>query len=295
MFTATGKYIDFFDQFFESAEKYFLKGRPRTYFLFTDSDRSFPSKIRIIKVPKLGFPGDTIQRYHRYVSIEKLLRKDKIDAVYHIDVDMRFVGFVGDDILPDKKHPLIAVRHPDVNRSNYMRFAETNPDSEAFIDPGEGFDGYFVGGVQGGGINSYLNASKIMAKKIDMDKKKLITAKYHDQSHWNRYIRTHRSKFKFMSKNYCYTDLEAKFCFCLPLLKFINKNFFYDDNYYRKNRDSGIKIINLFKNHYAYKNEKLGFFRKLHYKIEFWTSLIALKISPSLYYSLRSLKSSVKK
>ena len=282
LFTVTGKYFDFFDQFFRSVENNFLKRHSKTYFLFTDLDpHHFPSNINVIKISPLGFPGDTLQRYHRYVSIEKMIKKAKVDVVYHLDVDLNVVN-VGKGILPEKKRPLVAVKGPDVNKENFMDFEETNPDSTAFADVKGGFDSYVTGAVQGGLTNQYLKACKEMVKNIDLDEGNGIVAKYHDQSHWNKYFRNHKSKFKLLSENYCCSERDLKFCFGIFLFKNVFRNYFFDEEYYAKRRSSSnVKIVTVFKNHHFYKIRDLTMLKKIYFKIEFQLSLFTLFLSPS--------------
>ena len=280
LFTVTGDYTDFFDQFFESIQKYFLPECSKTYFLFTDlKPRIFPSEINIIKIENLGFPNDTLMRYRRYASAEKLIKKKKIDALYHLDVDMHILNQVGPEILPQKNRPLIATTHPDVNRNNFKENVETNPSSTAFIDAKEKFATYVAGGFQGGLTNAYLKACKTMAKTIDSDMERGITAKHHDQNHWNKYFRTHRSKFRLLSEKYCYKESGMLFYLYPYLFKNLFRNYLFDKEFIEKTRNSSdIKIFNLFKNHYFYKNKELGNTKKIYYKLEFLMTLILLKL-----------------
>ena len=291
LFTATGKYFDFFDQFFRSIETNFLKGYSKTYFLFTDLDpHQFPSNIKVIKISFLGFPGDTLQRYHRYVSIERMIKKNKIDVVYHLDVDLNAVN-VGAGILPEKKRPLIAVNASEVNKENFMDYEETNSDSTAFADVKGRFESYVTGAVQGGFTNQYLKACKEMVKNIDLDEEKGIVAKYHDQSHWNKYFRKHKSKFKLLGQNYCWSEKDLKFCFRISLIKKVFKNYFFDEKYYAKKRNSSnVKIATVFKNHYFYKIGELNMLKKIYFKVEFQISLFTLFLSPSIYDFLKKTK-----
>jgi len=47
---ATGKYIRYIEALFKSAEKYFLPGHPRTFFVFTDRLDEAPQGPNIVAV-----------------------------------------------------------------------------------------------------------------------------------------------------------------------------------------------------------------------------------------------------
>ena len=71
LYIGTGRYTIFWDEFFKSCEKNFLRNCEKHYFFFTDS-KEFKSndKITIIEQDNLGWPLITALRY-------KILNKAK--------------------------------------------------------------------------------------------------------------------------------------------------------------------------------------------------------------------------
>ena len=209
---ATGKYINFFDQVYKSYEKYFLPNYSKKYFLLTDcTDRKFDKNIKIYKIKKLGWPGDTLYRYHRFMTIKNDIEANSINVLYYTDVDMKVVSEVGDEILPKIGKPLVAVAHPGFFYKNKMGTPENRKESTAYIDPSEDRPHYICGGIQGGLTKDYLNASQTIKQQIDDDNKNNIIAIWNDESHWNRYMVSNLNKFKFLPANYCHPERTRRF------------------------------------------------------------------------------------
>ncbi|MFR6034556.1 MAG: hypothetical protein ACLUKN_16135 [Bacilli bacterium] len=62
LYIATGRYLTFWKDFFESSERYFLRGIHKSYFVFTDSSpsdvaHSCSSKVNVFHLDKYGILG----------------------------------------------------------------------------------------------------------------------------------------------------------------------------------------------------------------------------------------------
>ena len=79
---------------------------------------------------------------------------------------------------------------------------ERRRESTAWIAPEEGAR-YYCGAFQGGRTERYLEAVGVMAAQIDTDTAKGITAVWHDESHWNRYLIDHPPTLE-LSPSYCW-------------------------------------------------------------------------------------------
>jgi len=193
---ATGKYIQFVDPLIASAEKHFCKNHHVTYFVFTDSPQTPEENIVYLFQKKLGWPFDTMMRYHVYLRHKNLLETQ--DYLFACDADMLFVDEVGDEILSDH----VATLHPGFvgKWGSY----ETNPSSKAYIRKGEG-DYYFAGGFYGGRTKEVLNIAKVNSDNINDDLSRGIIAVWHDESHWNRYCIDHKPTV-ILSPSYCYPE-----------------------------------------------------------------------------------------
>ena len=77
LYICTGKYNQFFNGFYESCEKYFLKGIASVeYFVFTDDmNLCSVSKVHLIKRDCQGFPLDSLLRFEMFLQIKEQLEK----------------------------------------------------------------------------------------------------------------------------------------------------------------------------------------------------------------------------
>jgi histo-blood group ABO system transferase len=193
---ATGKYIQFIKPLVVSAGKHFCKGHRVTYFVFTDSKMPPTENIVWISQVKLGWPYDTMMRFHAYAAQHELLETQ--DYLFCCDADMLFVDEVGSEILGER----VATQHPGFvsMRGSY----ETNPLSKACIKDDEG-EYYFAGGFYGGTAKEVIFLARTNADAIDDDLKHGIIAVWHDESHLNRYFIDHKPT-KILSPSYCYPE-----------------------------------------------------------------------------------------
>lgn len=214
---ATGRYIRFAEQLYQSINRFFLPGHEKTAFLFTDSNEFTTSHIPLHKViqPRRGFPIDTLLRYNYFLSqIEEL---ESYDALFYTDIDMRVVAPIGDEILPENPSQVIAVAHPGYFGKS-LGTPETRPSSTACISPTEPRPYYWAGGFNGGGTKGFLEMAKVIAGNVATDAGNSLVAIWHDESHLNRYLTTiwnTTRHVKTLTPSYCYaegTDLpfEAK-------------------------------------------------------------------------------------
>ncbi len=193
---ATGRYIQFVPPLLESADRCFLKNHKVTYFVFTDQEPVFHPHAIYSFQERLGWPFDTMHRYHVYYKHRELF--DEQDYLFAIDADMLFVDAVGDEILGER----VATLHPGFvgQRGSY----ETHPYSCAYIGPEEG-SRYFAGGFYGGTREAFLHVLKTNISKIDQDASRGVIAVWHDESHWNRYCIDYPPTV-VLSPSYCYPE-----------------------------------------------------------------------------------------
>lgn len=166
--------------------------------IFTDNPQPLQTSGRVFVTEKLGYPKQTLMRYHTILSKEHIL--NQYDQLFYIDADMEFVKRVElDDIASDG---LTATLHPGFFEENTCGTPECRPESTAYC---ENNALYFCGGFQGGNAKAYLNAAKTMAANISLDLEHGITAVWHDESHWNRYL-TDNPPAKILTPSFCYPE-----------------------------------------------------------------------------------------
>jgi histo-blood group ABO system transferase len=192
---ATNKYIKFLQPLIESADKHFLFNRDVTYFIFTNLDIELVSnrKIELIKIEHREWPWMTLGRYQIFKENSELL--SNMDYLYYCDADMRFVDFVGDEIISEK----VATQHPGY--FGRRGTPETRKESLAYISNNEEMQ-YFAGGFNGGSSKEFLKMSEVISENINKDYSNGIIAIWHDESHMNRYFIDNKPT-KILDPSYC--------------------------------------------------------------------------------------------
>lgn len=180
----TGKYSIFFEKFFQSCEKHFLKKYKKKYFVFTDNNLFENESIVKVGQPKLGWPNDSMMRFKMFNKVLNQLPSD--EYVFFFNINMLFVNDVNEEVFPSKEnHFLMGVIHPGYNNTDPLNFPyERNPKSNFFI-PYEKGQKYFQGCFNGGRVKEFWEMSMILEKKIDEDMENKIVPIWHDESALN--------------------------------------------------------------------------------------------------------------
>lgn len=207
LYICTGKYDVFWREFFESYEENFLPNSLIEYFVFTDAEELYGEKqcnrIHKIYQQQLGWPNATLMRYHMFESIANQL--EIFDYIFFMNANCKCVSKIEEkDFLPVEKDILV-VQHPGEYNKKPDRFSyDRNSKSTAYIPKGTG-QYYICGGINGGKAEAYLQLIKELKKNIDIDNNNQVIAKWHDESHINRYIIDH-DNWIMLSPSYCYAE-----------------------------------------------------------------------------------------
>ena len=217
LYICTGKYNQFFEGFYESAMKYFMTSHDKTFFVWTDEDHiadGLPN-VRVFHKECAGFPADSLFRFEIYLQAEEELKN--YDYIYFIQANAKFLQPVGDEILPDESGLSMGIWGGANQRRPACLFPyERNKKSLAYVAPyGKNYI-YYMGGINGGTVEAYLEMARTLAANIRDDYNRGIIAKVHDQSHINAYMRTHAGKI--IPPEYCWpeesaSDFEPKMIF----------------------------------------------------------------------------------
>jgi len=209
LYICTGKYCIFWKKFYENAEKFLFTelNHKKHYFVFTDAKHiAYESQSNVTKIfqEKLCWPYATLYRFKMFLNVIYFL--EKMDYLYFFNSNMKFVDFVGNDILPTELRPLVFAIHPGFFDKNINDFTyERNPKSLAYIPLNEGI-GYYGGGLNGGRTDRYLLMVKVLNLQIEQDERNNIIAVWHDESYLNRYAYEHDSEILKLSPAYLYPD-----------------------------------------------------------------------------------------
>lgn len=208
LYVCTGKYDVFWEEFYSTSEQYFLPNLEKHYFVFTDAEKIFgeENNIQIHRVHQenLGWPNNTMKRFHIFLSQEKALLS--MDYLVFFNANMKFLTSISEEeFLPTWSEKYIAVQHPGFYDKPRRKFSyENRLSSQAYIPPNEGSI-YVQWALQWGVTTWFLDACLTMTDAIDIDTKNGIVAQWHDESHWNRFL-VWRTDIKILSPSYAYPE-----------------------------------------------------------------------------------------
>jgi histo-blood group ABO system transferase len=197
---ATNKYIQFVEPLLDSIEENFLNGHEISALVFTNHEIEESSEnVKIVQIEHEPWPIPTLKRYHYFMKEAEYI--SQFDYCFYMDVDMRIVGKVGDEILGN----LVATQHPGFWYKSVDEFSyERRPESKAYIPYGEG-KMYYAGGFNGGKPEHFLKMSETIVNNVEEDFKNNLIAVWHDESHMNRYLVNNPPTVE-LTPSYCYPE-----------------------------------------------------------------------------------------
>lgn len=218
---STGKYWQFVQPLIDSIKQYFLLDYKINIHVFNDELRDYDGDSRVSiqqhGIPSFKFPMATLMRYWVFAKYASLIKED---VLYYLDVDMLVVAPVGDEILPVDTG-LVSIVHPGFFNGGYGS-NNTHEKSLAYVPP-EKRNGYYCGGFQGGTRDSYLRMAKVLSENIEKDfetakeigytENNGILAEWHDESHYNWYLKERNTteSWNILDPSYCYPHWEIPY------------------------------------------------------------------------------------
>ncbi len=189
LYIAIGKYDRFWESFHTSCERYFLHGLPKTYYVFTDSNRLKNSdNVVVSRVNDEGWPGNTLHRFRFFLQQEKQLRKH--DFCFFFNANARILKpVIPAEVIPTHdEEDLVGLSWRLNNGQSVKEFPyERNPRSAAYIPENMGSI-YYQGGFFGGRTGAVMDLIRTLDQWIDQDDALNMTAINNDESHLNRYL-----------------------------------------------------------------------------------------------------------
>jgi Glycosyltransferase family 6 len=228
---ATNGYDKYAIQLLRSADQYLVTANIPTFHIFTDARSKFENlefglqniAICIHDIPAAHWPRVTLMRYE---LITQNANHFHAQVLGWIDADMNFVAEVGPELNPNEwVGGLAFVQHPGYWRPtpyilqmksrpgtvvrDLLRLIkygslgtwETRKLSRAYVNrPLRKI--YCCGGIWLGLHKNVVQFSSEMKNAVDWDAANSITARWHDESHLNRYVSGHASTI--LPPSYCY-------------------------------------------------------------------------------------------
>lgn len=194
---ATGRYTEFVPALVASARQHLVGLGP--VFVLSDAD-VIDADVTLLPWGHMPWPLPTLLRYRAFGQYAEAL--SSVDMLLYTDADMLFVDTV--DIR--NATGLIAVQHPGFVHAPTAELPyERRAASTAHVARGEE-GSYFCGGVQGGRTDAYLAAAAAIDAAIATDQANEVTAVWHDESQWNRYLLDHPAAMQ-LDSTYCTPDV----------------------------------------------------------------------------------------
>lgn len=179
---ATNRYIQFVGRLLDDIEENFLNGHDIKCLLFTDQDVETSDNIKVSNIEHKVWPEPALKKYN-YISSESEYLKN-FDYLYLFDSDVGIVDTVGEEVLQD----LVGVLHPyKIFEQKQIYPYEKRKESTAYISD-DMHDKYYAAAFVGGKSDNFLKMAKTISKRVTADEKNNIIAKWHDESHLNKYF-----------------------------------------------------------------------------------------------------------
>ena len=209
IFIGTGKYHIFFDDFYHSINKYFLTDCKKTFFVFTNKDNihRFKNKNVVLReIENREWPFPTLMRFKYIIENKNVF--DQTNYLFYIDADLHAVNKIESKEIFVEGKPYIAIQHPGYYDNPYSGDFEKNELSYASVANDKECDlsQYLCGGFWGSDTKRILKMCDNLSLNVDIDLSKNIIAKWHDESHVNKYFSKIRNKINSLHPGYCYPE-----------------------------------------------------------------------------------------
>ena len=179
---ATNRYIQFVERLLDNIEEHFLNGHDIQCLLFTDHEVETSDNVKVSQIGHKPWPEPALKKYN-YINSQSDYLKN-FDYLYLFDADVGIVANVGEEVLQD----LVGVLHPyKILEPEKTGPYEKRMESTAYVAD-EDHNKYYAAAFVGGKTSNFLKMAKTIAERVDQDDKNGIIAKWHDESHLNKYF-----------------------------------------------------------------------------------------------------------
>ena len=253
MSVATNLYLDYWKTMVQSAETVSNIEDQVTFFVFTDNPsevRSFSQslknvKVTVFEIPPFGWPEATLLRYQVF---ESQMDQMNTEILMHLDADMLFSGNpwsrIKKNLVTENvclvlhpgfwrptgcgrfalylRHPLLAYRDVRITfKQGGLGAWESDRKSKAFVIRKDR-KGYFCGGTWFGRRTAINNLLTKLAKQVSDDLENNYIAKWHDESHINRWAT--ENKHGIENPELCFDETYPQIRGLKPTIIAVRKN-----------------------------------------------------------------------
>lgn len=181
IYLCTGKYITFWNKFYETANEFFVPNYKKQFFVFSDCiDQINGDNVERYYQPKIGWPMDVLMKWDCICRIQDILKD--YDYIALCNANMEFKQNV---ILEDENIDFWLTSFLD----DYGNFNfERNLHSKAYIPEEKVIRKYIQTGFVVGKTEAFLKAARILRDWTSIDIKNKCIPIWHDESLFNAYI-----------------------------------------------------------------------------------------------------------
>lgn len=204
LFIGTANYINYFFDYYDKCEEYFLLNSEKKYFCFTDAEfgGDVPSNIEVIYTEHESWPYSTLKRFH--IISNNRDKFEDFDYLIYLDADMLVnEQILESEILSDKE--FLGVYHPGFYKKDQSMPYERRKISEACVFTDDKI--YWQGCLWGGKTNSVIELCDVLSKRIDSDLDKGIIAEWHDESHLNKFFLENSNQVHTLNPEYAFPEV----------------------------------------------------------------------------------------
>ncbi len=208
LYICTGKYEVFWEGFYDSVCRYFLNEEDLHFFVWTDSEEVIKyaendKKIHIYYQEVEQWPYPTLKRFEYFLRAKEEMRK--MDYLIFMNANLIVNTPISrEEVLPGDEERLFFTLHPGFFDQTRDKFTyDENNKCRAYIGKNEG-ERYYAGGFNGGCAQDFIELMECLSERINADLQEGIIARWHDESHINRYIIDCKKPYRVLSPAYLY-------------------------------------------------------------------------------------------
>lgn len=210
LYLCTGPYKLFWEDYYNSFEKNFLKDYTKHYYVFAEKFDDGLEKyegnknVTLIHIDAMPWPLITLLRFRYFLSIEEELIKHDYLMFTNANIVCDEV-VTAEEFLPDELigQEMSYCQHPGYWKTPIYNVPyDRNKNSKAYIPYNCG-ENYVIGAMFAGYSEAFLRMSHVLNERIEDDLKRNVIARWHDESQLNRYI-VGKKNYKLLSPGYCY-------------------------------------------------------------------------------------------